>query len=50
MIEVTEEAHVSVTHGLIGENEFREFVFARLSRLWTSTNHDFLQALWLRNQ
>jgi hypothetical protein len=45
MIEVTEEAHVSVRHGLIGEDEFREFVFANLARLWTSTNHDFLKGI-----
>jgi hypothetical protein len=32
-----------VEHGLIGENDFRDFVFANPVRLWTSMNPDFFK-------
>jgi hypothetical protein len=30
-----------VEHGLIGEDDFRDFVFANPARLWTSMNPHF---------
>ena len=41
MTEVTEEAHELVDHGLISEDDFRDFVFANPARLWTSMKPDF---------
>jgi predicted TIM-barrel fold metal-dependent hydrolase len=43
MTEVTEEAHELVEHGLIGQDDFRQFVFANPARLWTSMNADFFK-------
>ena len=41
MTEVTEEAYELVQHGLIDEDNFRDFVFANPARLWTSMNPKF---------
>jgi hypothetical protein len=41
MIEVTAEAYELVEHGLITENDFRDFVFANPARFWTSMNPAF---------
>jgi hypothetical protein len=43
MTEVAEEAHELVEHGLITEDDFRDFVFANPARLWTSMNPDFFR-------
>jgi hypothetical protein len=43
MTEVTEEAYELVEHGLITEDDFRDFVFANPARLWTSMNPDFFK-------
>jgi predicted TIM-barrel fold metal-dependent hydrolase len=43
MTEVTEEAYELVEHGLITENDFRDFVFTNPARLWTSMNPDFFK-------
>jgi len=43
MTDVTEEAYELVEHGLISEDDFRDFVFANPARLWTSMNPDFSQ-------
>ena len=39
--EVTEEAHEMVEHGLISEEDFREFVFVNPTHLWTDMNPNF---------
>jgi predicted TIM-barrel fold metal-dependent hydrolase len=41
--EVTEEAHELVEHGLITEEDFREFVFVNPVHLWTDMNPDFFK-------
>jgi len=41
MTEVTEEAYEMVEHGLVGEEDFCDFVFANPARLWTSLNPRF---------
>jgi hypothetical protein len=43
MTKVTEEAYELVEHGLIGEDDFHDFVFANPARLWTSMNRDFFK-------
>jgi hypothetical protein len=43
MTEVTAEAYELVEHGLITEDDFRDFVFANPARLWTSMNSDFFE-------
>jgi predicted TIM-barrel fold metal-dependent hydrolase len=43
MTDVTEEAYELVEHGLISEDDFRDFVFANPARLWTSMNPDFFK-------
>ena len=43
MSEVLEEAHELVEHGLVGEEDFREFVFANPVRLHTALNPDFFK-------
>ena len=39
--EVLEEAWELVEHGLVGEDDFRQFVFANPVRLHTALNPDF---------
>jgi hypothetical protein len=43
MNEVTEEAWEMVEHGMITEEDFRDFVFANPARLWTAVNPDFFK-------
>ena len=43
MNEVTEEAWEMVEHGMISEDDFRDFVFANPARLWTAVNPDFFK-------
>jgi len=43
MSEVLEEAWELVEHGLIGEDDFREFVFTNPARLHTAANPDFFK-------
>ena len=43
MTEVTEEVYELVEQGLIGEDDFRDFVFANPARLWTSMKPDFFK-------
>jgi hypothetical protein len=43
MSEVLEEAYELVEHGLVGEEDFREFVFANPVRLHTALNPDFFK-------
>jgi predicted TIM-barrel fold metal-dependent hydrolase len=41
MEEVLEEVYESLEHGLVDEDDLRDFVFANPVRLWTSTNPHF---------
>lgn len=43
MDEAAEEAYELVEHGVIGENAFRDMVFANAAEFWTSTNPDFFK-------
>jgi hypothetical protein len=43
MSEVTEEAWELVEHGLLTEEDFRDFVFANPVRLHTALNPDFFK-------
>ena len=43
MTEVTEEAYEMVEHGVITEDNFRDFVFANPTSLWTGMNPDFFK-------
>jgi len=43
MSEVLEEAWELVEHGLISEDDFREFVFTNPARLHTALNPDFFK-------
>ncbi|HXW84472.1 MAG TPA: amidohydrolase family protein [Candidatus Binataceae bacterium] len=43
MTEVTEEAYELVEHGMISEEDFREFVFVNPVSLWTGTNPEFFK-------
>jgi predicted TIM-barrel fold metal-dependent hydrolase len=50
MTEVTEEAYEMVEHGIITENDFRDFVFANPARLWTSMNPAFFKGTAVENE
>ena len=43
MTEVTEEAYELVEHGVISEDNFRDFVFTNPTTLWTGMNPDFFK-------
>ncbi|MGH8012063.1 MAG: amidohydrolase family protein [Candidatus Binataceae bacterium] len=43
MTEVTEEAFEMVDHGLITQDDFRDFVFTNPVKLWTGMNPDFFK-------
>jgi predicted TIM-barrel fold metal-dependent hydrolase len=43
MSEVALEAHEMVEHGMISEDDFRDFVFANPARLWTALNPNFFK-------
>jgi predicted TIM-barrel fold metal-dependent hydrolase len=43
MEHVLEEVYEPLEHGLVDENDLRDFVFANPVRLWTSTNPDFFR-------
>ncbi|HXR35932.1 MAG TPA: amidohydrolase family protein [Candidatus Binataceae bacterium] len=43
MSEVTQEAWEMVEHGMISEDDFRDFVFANPARLWTAVNPAFFK-------
>jgi predicted TIM-barrel fold metal-dependent hydrolase len=43
MTEVTEEAYELVEHGVITEEDFRDFVFTNPATLWTGMNPDFFK-------
>ncbi len=41
MTEVTEEAYELVKHGILSEENFRDFVFTNPAALWAGMNPDF---------
>jgi hypothetical protein len=43
MTEVTEEAGEPVEHGVISEDDFRDFVFTNPTTLWTGMNLNFFK-------
>jgi hypothetical protein len=43
MEHVLEEVYEPLEHGLVDENDLRDFVFANPVRLWTSTNPEFFR-------
>ena len=43
MAEVLEEVHEPLEHGLIGDDDLRDFVFTNPVRLWTATNPRFFE-------
>ena len=43
MREVTDEAYEMVEQGLIGEDDFRRFVFENPGRMWLGMNPDFFK-------
>ena len=43
MREVTHEAYEMVEKGLIGEDDFRRFVFENPGRMWLGMNPDFFK-------
>src|SRR5260370_39673426 len=43
MREVTSEAYELVEHGLLNEDEFRDFTFTNAARMWTSMHPDFFK-------
>ncbi|MEW6297071.1 MAG: amidohydrolase family protein [Thermodesulfobacteriota bacterium] len=43
MTEVTEEAYELVEHGVMTEEDFRDFVFTNPTTLWTGMNPDFFR-------
>jgi hypothetical protein len=43
MREVTAEAYEMVEHGLLDEDEFRDFMFTNAVRMWGSVNPDFFK-------
>jgi hypothetical protein len=40
---VTAEAYELIEHGLLNEDEFRDFMFTNAARMWGSTNPDFFK-------
>jgi len=50
MTEVTEEAYELVEHGVITEEDFRDFVFTNPTTLWTGMNPDFFKGTVVERQ
>jgi predicted TIM-barrel fold metal-dependent hydrolase len=50
MTEVTEEAYELVEHGIFTEENFRDFVFANPTTLWTGMNPDFFKGTVVETQ
>jgi hypothetical protein len=47
---VTEEAYELVEHGVITEEQFRDFVFTNPTTLWTGMNPDFFTGTIVEQQ
>lgn len=50
MTEVTEEAYEMVEHGVITEDDFRDFVFTNPTTLWTGMNPNFFKGTVVEQQ
>jgi predicted TIM-barrel fold metal-dependent hydrolase len=50
MREVVEEAYELVEHGLINEQDFRDFTFTNPAHLWTGMNPDFFKGTVVESQ
>jgi len=50
MTEVVPEAYELVEHGLIDENDFRDFMFANAVRFWGEVNPDFFKGTAVEKQ
>ena len=50
MTEVVPEAYELVEHGLLDENDFRDFVFANAVRFWGEVNPDFFKGTVVEKQ
>jgi hypothetical protein len=50
MTEVVEEAYELVEHGVINEEDFRDFMFVNPVRLWTDMNPDFFKGTVVESQ
>jgi predicted TIM-barrel fold metal-dependent hydrolase len=50
MTEVVPEAHELVEHGLLTENDFRDFMFANAVRFWGEVNPDFFRGTVVEKQ
>jgi predicted TIM-barrel fold metal-dependent hydrolase len=50
MTEVTEEAYELVEHGVLTEEDFRDFVFTNPTTLWTGMNPDFFTGTIVEKQ
>ncbi len=50
MTEVTEEAYELVEHGVLTEEDFRDFVFTNPTTLWTGLNPDFFKGTVVESQ
>jgi hypothetical protein len=50
MTEVTEEAYELVEHGVITEEDFRDFVFTNPTTLWMGMNPNFFKGTIVEKQ
>jgi hypothetical protein len=50
MAEVVPEAHELVEHGLLTDDDFRDFMFANAVRFWGETNPDFFKGTVVEKQ
>jgi hypothetical protein len=50
MTEVLPEAHELVEHGLLDEDDFRDFMFANAVRFWGEVNPDFFKGTLVEKQ
>jgi hypothetical protein len=50
MTAVVPEAHEPVEHGLITEDDFRDFTFANAVRFWGEVNPDFFKGTLVENE
>jgi hypothetical protein len=50
MAEVVPEAYELVEHGLINDDDFRDFMFANAVRFWGEVNPDFFKGTAVEKQ
>jgi hypothetical protein len=49
MAEVVPEAHELVEHGLLTDDDFRDFMFANAVRFWGEVNPEFFEGTVVEN-